>query len=1357
MSRTLQDQFIDDDEEETCPLCVEEFDLSDKGFRPCPCGYQICQFCYHNVRTNMNGLCPACRRPYEESSIEFRKPSAEEEAAWKAKQANKQKKTAVAQQKEVLKREADTANRKHLAGLRVVQKNLVYVTGLSPSVQEDRLLETLRGPQYFGQYGKIVKIVVSKAKDNQSSVGVYVTYARKEDAASCINAVDGSQNGERTLRAQFGTTKYCSAYLRNEQCQNRNCMFLHEPGEDKDSFTRQDLSSMNVASTQQQPSSYPPNQPPPQSQQPVAAARPESTAPSNISGESGPALPSTASWASKPYPPSRSVSRAATATSASPALTNVQPAQPVPEEPAPSSLSTTQPEEPLPTIVAKDPQIEELQPIREANPFVDFIHSIMTQDPLDVAFDTSTFTEEHRKVADHMPCMIDPSGGRKRRLARTRIEEEQQRRLEERVAQEENEEQLQRSGSLQLGGEPDDPAHGQQHAIQPPQSGAGQDLDNELSQLNLNARGMTPAQQQLLLQRFQSSPSQQSVGSQQAGFQGQFGQANPPGHARNVSRFSFANDSSAATSVKPVANSKLMQQQSAMMPLQTGNAFGQQPFYTSTVSGPPPGLKTTGTPPVSGGGMFGQGHGFATSGLGYGSNMPSRNSNDEMMRELFRRRDLGGQDAGKQTINQADVNDPFGTPSATPSQQQGEFPFRGRSTPTIPPGLEGLGQVPPGQSAAQTSQTYGVVRPAIPAVLQARSAAGSRKPSIASLSSRPGTPSIKSAAEEKKVVSAEQKEPAQAPLEKIAIPDALKPMVPNTVPAIATPKKTLPPTKTAETKATQKSEATLKPSKTTVKDQATKGHDVTAVATPTKPALPETPVSKGKHDPKQSTPSASLDSAKRKLPGKIDIPVAITQPEEALKPSTAPSTAKATVPGTPSVSSRPASPGFAEVAGKKKVNTIRIVNTSQPAPIINTPFAAAVAKLPSRNPSIASANPPGTPSSEHISDTVSLTSASISRPHSPTGSVPGGIVGSAPVSRSAAAKKRERQRRQQEQEQKVAEADTVADEPIQEAITSHKRSTKSKAAASKPKPKPKAEAAVPSATTDAPSQQVDAPAADASQATRGIKQSTKPKQVETSAPPVDDNSPASLIREAQKVLPPFIAKALDGFFCTVAQNNAVYKPTQPITAADIDTERTFLRHPPAPFEHKTLNRLLKDGTPFRYGGGDDRIWSQGCVTPDGAHLRYLESELEERYWQLEQDFAHIPQSWRYKPDRTRKWNGVNIYDELPYVDLETLRAELENGGGRRREANAMEKAVEEGSKKGSFLVGNAEAYINEFVMPVVRDRMSRPGQEGKAEGEEKRSLEEIEKALVLARKVAEQKEAELRKVIKKNRKVVGLV
>jgi hypothetical protein len=39
---------------------------------------QICQFCYNNIKTTMNGLCPACRRPYDDSTIEWKTISSEE-------------------------------------------------------------------------------------------------------------------------------------------------------------------------------------------------------------------------------------------------------------------------------------------------------------------------------------------------------------------------------------------------------------------------------------------------------------------------------------------------------------------------------------------------------------------------------------------------------------------------------------------------------------------------------------------------------------------------------------------------------------------------------------------------------------------------------------------------------------------------------------------------------------------------------------------------------------------------------------------------------------------------------------------------------------------------------------------------------------------------------------------------------------------------------------------------------------------------------------------------------------------------------------------------------------------------------
>lgn len=45
-----------------CPLCMEPLEIDDINFFPCTCGYQICRFCWHRIRTDENGLCPACRK-----------------------------------------------------------------------------------------------------------------------------------------------------------------------------------------------------------------------------------------------------------------------------------------------------------------------------------------------------------------------------------------------------------------------------------------------------------------------------------------------------------------------------------------------------------------------------------------------------------------------------------------------------------------------------------------------------------------------------------------------------------------------------------------------------------------------------------------------------------------------------------------------------------------------------------------------------------------------------------------------------------------------------------------------------------------------------------------------------------------------------------------------------------------------------------------------------------------------------------------------------------------------------------------------------------------------------------------------
>ncbi|TEB08671.1 hypothetical protein FA13DRAFT_1806999 [Coprinellus micaceus] len=171
-------------------------DISDLNFKPCVCGYQICRFCWHHIKENLNKRCPACRRVYTDEGVEF-KPVATQDH----KRLTQQKK-----QRDREKKELETLGRKHLANL----------------------IPTLRSNEYFGQYGKISKILLVKRTAPGGGgpvVGLYITYTRREDAARAISA-------------------YCMAFLRNQTCNDHNCMNLHEWGDEKDCFTKEDLTTL---------------------------------------------------------------------------------------------------------------------------------------------------------------------------------------------------------------------------------------------------------------------------------------------------------------------------------------------------------------------------------------------------------------------------------------------------------------------------------------------------------------------------------------------------------------------------------------------------------------------------------------------------------------------------------------------------------------------------------------------------------------------------------------------------------------------------------------------------------------------------------------------------------------------------------------------------------------------------------------------------------------------------------------------------------------------------------------------------------------------------------------------------------
>jgi CCR4-NOT transcription complex subunit 4 len=141
--------------------------------------------------------------------------------------------------KESHKKPKITESRKHLANLRVVQRNIVFVNGL-PSRLADT--ELLRRNDHFGKYGKIVKLVTSPAHNGQlNSICVYITYSRSEEALRAIQALCNYHVDGRTLKATLGTTKYCSRYLKGALCQKTDCLYLHEPGDPLASFTKEQM------------------------------------------------------------------------------------------------------------------------------------------------------------------------------------------------------------------------------------------------------------------------------------------------------------------------------------------------------------------------------------------------------------------------------------------------------------------------------------------------------------------------------------------------------------------------------------------------------------------------------------------------------------------------------------------------------------------------------------------------------------------------------------------------------------------------------------------------------------------------------------------------------------------------------------------------------------------------------------------------------------------------------------------------------------------------------------------------------------------------------------------------------------
>ncbi|USW48148.1 hypothetical protein Slin15195_G014670 [Septoria linicola] len=547
---------------------------------------------------------------------------------------------------------------------------------------------------------------------------------------------------------------------------------------------------------------------------------------------------------------------------------------------------------------------------------------------------------------------------------------------------------------------------------------------------------------------------------------------------------------------------------------------------------------------------------------------------------------------------------------------------------------------------------------------------------------------------------------------------------------------------------------------------------------------------------KSKKPNEKVDSAKRKHPGKLDITAAVAN-NDASSPATAgadtqrktqPTATTAAVP-TPPQPKHSESP-MASPAIRTAPRTLRVVQTpkaetpSAVAPSLPSMASAVAAhKLPSRQPSVASIVLPGTPSSEHISmsDNISMASTSQSRANSPP---PPAVskVGSAPVrAKTKSQQKKDRQERAKALEEEKAKGDEAnnaqSDEPVIEAIQSRKKKAKKE---KEVRPKPKATAAATTATADTtpttsrpPSPKIKpvaeapfvpepepVPAQESKPATP-VRTTPSPPQVLHSSsgpsPPATPTlTPAQMLAE-MKSSAPQLQKCIDNFFRVTTGKD--FKTHHNISHKDL------VNHWQAELKFNLtkndVDALLKGKVPaIHYGGEEGRAFDRGMITPSGASLRALTKDLESRFLELERALREMPEESRFRS--TKPQNDM----KLPFIDLEAMRRQFENGAG--RGPSVMEQMVQDGAtmKKGAFLVDEASKYINEFVMPPVtpppsavnttRAHQAPASASGPSAEQVAPSLDIAERQLKEAQRHAEEKENALRKIIKKNKKLLGV-
>lgn len=203
-----------------CPLCITELSPSEYDFYPCPCGYQICSFCFEKLITEYKSTgCPLCRRIYDDDAVDRVGP----------------------QYRPVPVVRPPPEKKPEPVGF-ILSKKMVQIVGIP---QKYLLTSLLTRHDYLGQYGIIRKIAIFSSEKTpfrkqtihsivnpdqlQGKSSVYVKFSSQYEADLCILSLNNISIKGETILASYALTEECSEALQNKPCpEKKNCLKVHK-------------------------------------------------------------------------------------------------------------------------------------------------------------------------------------------------------------------------------------------------------------------------------------------------------------------------------------------------------------------------------------------------------------------------------------------------------------------------------------------------------------------------------------------------------------------------------------------------------------------------------------------------------------------------------------------------------------------------------------------------------------------------------------------------------------------------------------------------------------------------------------------------------------------------------------------------------------------------------------------------------------------------------------------------------------------------------------------------------------------------------------------------------------------------